>query len=185
MRIHISLSRSNILIQEVIHPFKRLTIQVLVLIAPGSIFGNSKWSQNGSFQSCCCQFRRVDQPRIRGRSWFFSDSKMSSQSRQQKISTSTPKSSSKKCSKIVKTGENSSGDESSATLRSLLGVSPVSVKPSTSPAKPGGGRRKLKEKEELLKNMVNQAKEREASRKRGSMNSSVNTLSLQEENSFK
>ena len=107
-----------------------------------------------------------------------------SQIRQQKISTSTPKSSSKKCSKIVKTGESNSGDESSATLRSLLGVSPVSVKPSTSPAKPGGGRRKLKEKEELLKNMVNQAKEREASKKRGSMNSSVNTLSLQEVNSF-
>jgi len=105
---------------------------------------------------------------------------MSSQSRQQKISTSTPKSSSKKSSK--KAGD-SSGDESSATLRSLLGVSPVGVKPSI-PAKPGG-RRKLKEKEELLINMVNQAKEREVCGKRnagerGSMNSSVNTLSLQE-----
>ena len=104
---------------------------------------------------------------------------MSSQSRPQKISTSTPKSSSKKSSKSVKPGD-SSGDESSATLRSLLGVSPVTVKPSI-PAKPGG-RRKLKEKEELLINMVNQAKEREVCGKRstGSMNSSVNTLSLQE-----
>ena len=107
---------------------------------------------------------------------------MSSQSRQQKISTSTPKSSSKKSSKMVKVGD-SSGDESSATLRSLLGVSPVTVKPSI-PVKPGG-RKKLKEKEELLINMVNQAKEREVSGKRstgerGSMNSSVNTLSLQE-----
>ena len=107
---------------------------------------------------------------------------MSSQSRQQKISTSTPKSSSKKSPKMVKAGD-SSGDESSATLRSLLGVSPVSVKPSVS-AKPGG-RKKLKEKEELLINMVNQAKEREVCGKRnagerGSMNSSVNTLSLQE-----
>jgi len=83
---------------------------------------------------------------------------------------------------MVKAGD-SSGDESSATLRSLLGVSPVTVKPSI-PAKPGG-RKKLKEKEELLINMVNQAKEREVSGKRstgerGSMNSSVNTLSLQE-----
>ena len=57
------------------------------------------------------------------------------------------------------------------------------MKPSI-PAKPGG-RKKLKEKEELLINMVNQAKEREVSGKRstgerGSMNSSVNTLSLQE-----
>jgi len=78
---------------------------------------------------------------------------------------------------MVKPGD-SSGDESSATLRSLLGVSPVSVKPST-PAKPGG-RRKLKEKEELLINMVNQAKEREVCGKGNTMNSSVNTLSLQE-----
>ena len=56
----------------------------------------------------------------------------------------------------------------------------MTVKPSI-PAKPGG-RRKLKEKEELLINMVNQAKEREVCGKRstGSMNSSVNTLSLQE-----
>ena len=76
---------------------------------------------------------------------------------------------------MVKAGVgDSSGDESSATLRSLLGVSPVGVKPSI-PAKPGG-RRKLKEKEELLMKMVKQAKQRE----RGSMNSSVNTLSLQE-----
>ena len=107
---------------------------------------------------------------------------MSLQSRQQKISTSTPKHSSKKSSKMVKTGD-SSGDESSATLRSLLGVSPVTVKPSI-PAKPGG-RKKLKEKEELLINMVNQAKEMEVSGnrstgERGLMNSSVNTLSLQE-----
>ena len=107
-------------------------------------------------------------------------SNMSLQSRQQKISTSTPKSSSKKSSK--KAG-GSSGDESSATLCSLLRVSPVGVKPSI-PTKPGG-RRKLKEKEELLINMVNQAKEREVcgkrnSGERGSMNSSVNTLSLQE-----
>ena len=84
---------------------------------------------------------------------------------------------------MAKPGD-SSGDESSAALRSLLGVSPVSVKPSI-PAKPGG-RKKLKEKEELLINMVNQAKEREVCGKRstagerGSMNSSVNTLSLQE-----
>ena len=77
---------------------------------------------------------------------------------------------------MVKAGVgDSSGDESSATLRSLLGVSPVGVKPSI-PAKPGG-RRKLKEKEELLMKMVNQAKQREVC---GSMNSSVNTLSLQE-----
>ena len=135
------------------------------------------------FRVAVVNFAELINQELEGEVGFFSDGKMSSQSRQQKISTSTPKSSSKKCSKIVKAGENSE-DESSATLRSLLGVSPVSVKPSTSPAKPGGGRRKLKEKEELLKNMVNQAKEREASRKRGSMNSSVNTLSLQEVNSF-
>ena len=78
---------------------------------------------------------------------------------------------------MVKAGDSSGDDESSATLRSLLGVSPVGEKPSI-PAKPGG-RRKLKE------NMVNQAKEREVFGKRnagegGSMNSSVNTLSLQE-----
>ena len=84
---------------------------------------------------------------------------------------------------MVKAGDSSGDDESSATLRSLLGVSPVGEKPSI-PAKPGG-RRKLKEKEELLINMVNQAKEREVFGKRnagegGSMNSSVNTLSLQE-----
>ena len=46
---------------------------------------------------------------------------------------------------MVKAGDSSGDDESSATLRSLLGVSPVSVKPSV-PAKPGG-RKKLKEKE--------------------------------------
>ena len=129
-----------------------------------------------SFQSClfdsALNFQANDQVEQ-----LFLTSNMSSQGCPQKISTSTPKSSSRKSSKMVKAGD-SSGDESSATLRSLLGVSPVSVKPST-PAK-HGGRRKLKEKEELLINMVNQAKESHGKGNTGAMNSCVNTLSLQE-----
>merc|ERR1719447_1325901 len=81
----------------------------------------------------------------------------------------------------------SSGDESTATLRSLLGVSPVCAKSSTSSK--SGEQRKLREQEHQLHKMVNQAKEvnitrgtreKKGTNKKEGLNYSVNTLSLQE-----